>query len=67
MERGDHRDAPRRGDGLLGDDPAAAAYRAGHHAHHGERLEHVEQQETAERQVDLLGQGEVLAGLRRPR
>ena len=49
--------------GLLGDDPAAAAYGAGHHAHHGERLEHVEQQEAAERQVDLLGQGEVLAGL----
>ena len=34
-----------------------------HHAHHVDRLEHVEQQEAAEGEVDLLGQREVLAGL----
>ena len=31
--------------------------------HHGRRLEHVEQQEAAEGEVDLLGQRQVLAGL----
>ena len=36
---------------------------AGHHAHHGERLEHVQEQEAAEGQVDLFGQRQVLAGL----
>ena len=41
----------------------AGAHGARHHAHDRERLEHVEQQEAAERQVDLLGEGEVLAGL----
>ena len=58
------RDPPGRRDGLLGDDPPAGADRVCHHAHDGDGLEHVEQQETAEREVDLLGQRQILTGLR---
>ncbi len=57
-------DPPRRGDGLLCHHPPAGPDGAGHLADDRDGLEHVQQQEAAEREVDLLGQREILAGLR---
>ena len=56
-------DPPCGRDGLLGHHPTAGPHRGRHHAHHGQGFVHVEQQEPAEGEIDLLGQRQVFARL----
>ncbi len=49
--------------GSCRDDPAAVPHGGRHGADDHDRVEHVHQEEAAERQVHLLGQRQVLAGL----
>ncbi len=56
-------DPSRRRDRLLGHHPAAGPHRAGHAHQDGERVDDVEQDEPAEREIDRLGQREVFARL----
>ena len=61
--QGDSGDASRGGDRFLDDYPTAGLHDGGHTAQHHGGIVDVEEQEPAERQIDLLGEDQVLPRL----
>jgi hypothetical protein len=56
-------DSAGRGNRFLGHDPRTGLDHGGHASHHDGGVEDMEQQETAEGQIDLFGEDQVLSGL----